>query len=94
MCKVSLEKRQEIFSEENCENMKEKSKVCSESDMKYIEKRMKAVEEIMQNPTSYSNAQKNVEETIDGLCEELPHCSIYIQKEYGKLCAKYGLDWK
>ena len=59
---------------------------CSISEKDYIDARMR-------NPSKDKNAQKNVDETIDGLCKELPHCSIYIQKKYGTLCAKYGLDW-
>ena len=71
----------------------EKPVTCSKCEKDYIDSLMKPVENIMRNPSNYANAQKNVEETIDGLCEELPQCSIYIQEKYGKLCAKYGLDW-
>ena len=66
---------------------------CSISEEDYIDARMKPVEDIMRNPSKDKNAQKNVEDTIDGLCEELLQCSNYIQNEFGKLCAKYGLDW-
>lgn len=71
----------------------EKTVTCSKSEKDYIDARMTAVENIMSNPSNYINAQKNVEETIDGLCKKHPHCSIYIQEKYGRLCAKYGLDW-
>jgi len=66
---------------------------CSKDEKCYIDARMTAVENIMSNPSNYENAQKDVVDTIDGLCKELPQCCIYIQEKYGKLCAKYGLDW-
>ena len=93
MCKVSLEKRQEIFSEENCKDMKEKSKTCSESVKEYINSKMKEVEEIMQNPTSYANAQRNVERRIDRLCNGRPQCHSNIIQRYKELCSRYNLDW-
>ena len=74
----------------------EKTVTCLKSEKDctdYIDTRMKAVEDIMRNPSEDKNAQKNVQGTIDGLCKELPQCCLYVMHKYGKLCAKYGLDW-
>lgn len=71
----------------------EKSVTCSKNEKESIDILMKPVEDIMRNPSNYENAQNNVKETIDKLFEYYPQSSLYIQEKYGKLCAKYGLDW-
>ena len=65
----------------------------SDSEMHYIDSRMGVVEDIMKNSLKYANAEKNVKQTIDELCERFPMHSKKIQDKFGMMCAQYGLDW-
>ena len=58
----------------------------------YIDRRMAAVEEIMQQQIG-EKCRKNVWETISGLKEQFPDNVDYIDSMYNKLVKKYNMDF-
>ena len=58
----------------------------------YIDRRMAAVEEIMQQQT-VEECRRNVWETVSGLKEKFPDNVDYIDSMYNKLVKKYNIDF-
>ena len=67
-----------------CEKMKD--------PINYIDRRMAAVEAIMQQQKA-EECRKNVWETVNGLKENFPDNVDYIDSIYNKLVKKYNIDF-
>jgi len=67
-----------------CEKMKD--------PINYIDRRMAAVEAIMQQQKA-EECRKNVWETVNGLKENFPDNVDYIDSIYNKLVKKYDIDF-
>ena len=58
----------------------------------YIDRRMAAVEEIMQKQTG-EECRRNVWETVSRLKDKFPDKADYIDSMYKKLVKKYNIDF-